>query len=196
MDIILFDTEFFSLSKKKTKLELLKKYSNILYPEILQLAAYKYKNFFLNNKPKKINLFFKTKQKIPKRIINLTGINEKIIKVKGKYFNNNIYNFLKLIEKKTIVCSNGNDFEIVKLNMKYNNTGKINKNIIFVDLKKIIGFMDMDKRYSKFTNIKIRSHDALNDCLILKLSIDEYIKKNGKKAFVQKINKQKKLIKL
>ena len=196
MDIILFDTEFFSLSKKKTKLKLLKKYSNILYPEILQLAAYKYKSFFFDNTPKILNLFFKTKQKIPIRIKNLTGINEKKIKNKGRYFNKNISNFFKLINKKTIVCSNGNDFEIIKLNMKYNNTIKLNKSIIFVDLKKIIGFMDMDKRYSKFKSVKIRSHNALNDCLILKLSIDDFIMKNGKNVFIKKINRQKKLIKL
>ena len=48
MNIIIFDTEFFSLSKKKSNLKYLKKYQNLLFPEIIQLGAYKYTNFFLN----------------------------------------------------------------------------------------------------------------------------------------------------
>ena len=58
MNIIIFDTEFFSLSKKKSNLKYLKKYQNLLFPEIIQLGAYKYTNFFLNKKPRKMNIFF------------------------------------------------------------------------------------------------------------------------------------------
>jgi|TARA_B100001964_G_scaffold233445_1_gene290713 DNA polymerase III epsilon subunit-like protein len=196
MNIVLFDTEFFSLSKKKSSIKNLKKYQNLLFPEIMQLGAYKYSNFFFNKKPKKINIFFKTQQKIPERIKNLTGINEKILKSKGKDFNKNIYSFFNLIDKKSIVFSNGNDFEVIKLNMRYNNLDEINKIITFVDLRKVIGNIDTEKRYLKYSYKKIKLHNALNDCFVLKLSIDEFIKTYGKDAFIKIVNKKKKLIKL
>ena len=196
MNIIIFDTEFFSISKKKSNLKCLKKYQNLLFPEIIQLGAYKYTNFFLNKKSRKINIFFNTKQKIPERIKNLTGINEKILKNKGKDFNKNIYSFFNFIDKKSIVFSNGDDFEIIKLNMKYNNFNKINKTVIFVNLRKIIGNIDTEKRYLKYSYIKIKSHNALNDCFILKLAIDDFIKTYGRDVFIKIVNKKKKLIKL
>ena len=196
MNIIIFDTEFFSLSKKKSNLKYLKKYQNLLFPEIIQLGAYKYTNFFLNKKPRKMNIFFNTKQKIPERIKNLTGINEKILKSEGKDFNKNIYSFFNFIDKKSIVFSNGNDFGIIKLNMKYNNLSKINKTVTFVNLKKIIGNIDTEKLYLKYSYTKIKSHNALNDCFVLKVSIDDFIKTYGRDAFIKIVNKKKKLIKL
>ena len=196
MNIIIFDTEFFSLSKKKSNLKYLKKYQNLLFPEIIQLGAYKYTNFFLNKKPRKINIFFNTKQKIPERIKNLTGINEKILKSEGKDFNKNIYSFFNFIDKKSIVFSNGNDFGIIKLNMKYNNLNKINKTVTFVNLKKIIGNIDTEKLYLKYSYTKIKSHNALNDCFVLKVSIDDFIKTYGRDGFIKIVNKKKKLIKL
>ena len=196
MNIIIFDTEFFSLSKKKSNLKFLKKYQNLLFPEIIQLGAYKYTNFFLNKKPRKMNIFFNTKQKIPERIKNLTGINEKILKSEGKDFNKNIYSFFNFIDKKSIVFSNGNDFGIIKLNMKYNNLSKINKTVTFVNLKKIIGNIDTEKLYLKYSYTKIKSHNALNDCFVLKVSIDDFIKTYGRDGFIKIVNKKKKLIKL
>tara|TARA_B100001964_G_C14137623_1_gene555895 strand:+ start:101 stop:691 length:591 start_codon:yes stop_codon:yes gene_type:complete len=196
MNIIIFDTEFFSLSKKKSNLKYLKKYQNLLFPEIIQLGAYKYTNFFLNKKPRKMNIFFNTKQKIPERIKNLTGINEKILKSEGKDFNKNIYSFFNFIDKKSIVFSNGNDFGIIKLNMKYNNLSKINKTVTFVNLKKIIGNIDTEKLYLKYSYTKIKSHNALNDCFVLKVSIDDFIKTYGRDGFIKIVNKKKKLIKL
>ena len=196
MNIIIFDTEFFSLSKKKSNLKYLKKYQNLLFPEIIQLGAYKYTNFFLNKKPRKMNIFFNTKQKISERIKNLTGINEKILKSEGKDFNKNIYSFFNFIDKKSIVFSNGNDFGIIKLNMKYNNLSKINKTVTFVNLKKIIGNIDTEKLYLKYSYTKIKSHNALNDCFVLKVSIDDFIKTYGRDGFIKIVNKKKKLIKL
>jgi hypothetical protein len=174
----------------------LKKYQNLLFPEIIQLGAYKYTNFFLNKKPRKMNIFFNTKQKIPERIKNLTGINEKILKSEGKDFNKNIYSFFNFIDKKSIVFSNGNDFGIIKLNMKYNNLSKINKTVTFVNLKKIIGNIDTEKLYLKYSYTKIKSHNALNDCFVLKVSIDDFIKTYGRDGFIKIVNKKKKLIKL
>ena len=196
MNIILFDTEYLSLSKKKSNFKDLIKYQNLLFPEIIQLGAYKYSNFFLNKKPKKINIFFKTKQIIPERIKNLTGINEKILKSKGKFFNKKIYSFFSFIDKKSIVFSNGNDFDVIKLNMKYNNLNKINKKITFVDLREIIGNIDTEKRYLKYSYKKIKLHNALNDCLVLKMSLEDFIKACGKNEFIKIIDKKKKLIKL
>ena len=196
MNIILFDTEYFSLSKKKSSIQNIKKYQNLLFPEIMHLGAYKYSNFFFKKKPRKINIFFKTKQKIPERIKNLTGINEKILKNKGKDFNKNIYSFLNLIDKKPIIFSNGNDLEIIKLNMKYNNLNEVNKIVTFVNLRKVIGNIDTEKRYLKYSYTKLKLHNALNDCFILKLSIDDFIKTYGRDVFIKIVNKKKKLIKL
>ena len=196
MNIIIFDSEYLSISKKESHLKNLIKHQNLLFPEIIQIGVYKYKNFFSKEKERKKNFYFKIKQKLPKRIEKLTGITKDILKNKGKFFHKNIYNFFKLIDNESIVFANGEDFEIVKLNMKYNKVMKINKSIKFVNLREILGNIDTEKRYLKLKYKKIKLHNALNDCLVLKLSIDNFIKSNGKGEFLKKIKKKEIIIKI
>ena len=190
MNIIIFDSEYLSTNKKKYNKDLIK-YQNLLFPEIIQIGVYKYKNFFSKKKVEKKNFYFKIKQKLPKRIENLTGITKDILKNKGKFFNKSIRDFFKLIDNESIVFANGKDFEIIKLNMKYNKVIKIKKSIKFVNLREILGNIDTEKRYLKLKYKKIKLHNALNDCLVLKLSIDNFIKSNGKGEFLKKIKKKK-----
>tara|TARA_B100000787_G_C16096685_1_gene251502 strand:- start:25 stop:612 length:588 start_codon:yes stop_codon:yes gene_type:complete len=195
MNIIIFDSEYLSTNKKKYNKDLIK-YQNLLFPEIIQIGVYKYKNFFSKKKVEKKNFYFKIKQKLPKRIENLTGITKDILKNKGKFFNKSIRDFFKLIDNESIVFANGKDFEIIKLNMKYNKVIKIKKSIKFVNLREILGNIDTEKRYLKLKYKKIKLHNALNDCLVLKLSIDNFIKSNGKGEFLKKIKKKEIIIKI
>jgi len=190
MNIIIFDSEYLSLSKKNSGLKNLIKYQNLLFPEIIQIGVYKYKNFFSKEKERKKNFYFKIKQKLPKRIEKLTGITKDILKNKGKFFNKGIHNFFKLIDNESIVFANGDDFEIVKLNMIYNKVMKINKSIKFVNLREILGNIDTEDRYLKLKYKNIKLHNALDDCLVLKLSIDNFIKSHGKREFLKKLKKR------
>ena len=189
MNIIIFDSEYLSTSKRNNNKDLIK-YQNLLFPEIIQIGVYKYKNFFSKKKVEKKNFYFKIKQKLPKRIENLTGITKDILKNKGKFFNKSIHDFFKLIDNESIVFANGKDFEIIKLNMKYNKVIKIKKSIKFVNLREILGNIDTEKRYLKLKYKKIKLHNALNDCLVLKLSIDNFIKSHGKREFLKKLKKR------
>ena len=78
MRTIFLDTEYLSLSKKFSAFKFLIKYKNILYPEIIQIGAYKFENIFTKNRANKLNLYLKIQQFLPKRISKLTGINQNL----------------------------------------------------------------------------------------------------------------------
>ena len=83
MKIIIFDTEYLSLSKKYSDLKSLIKFKEKLFPEIIQISFLKYSNIYLKNKQKKLNIFIKIKQKIPKRIKKLTNITSNLLHIKA-----------------------------------------------------------------------------------------------------------------
>ena len=86
MKIIIFDTEYLSLSKRYADLRNLIKFKKKLFPEIIQISFLKCSNIYLKNKQKKLNIFIKIKQKIPKRITKLTNITSNILQKKGHCF--------------------------------------------------------------------------------------------------------------
>ena len=67
MKIIIFDTEYLSLSKKYSNIKSVIKFKKIV-SEIIQISFLKCSNIL--KKKKKLNIFIKIKQKIPKRITN------------------------------------------------------------------------------------------------------------------------------
>ena len=83
MKIIIFDTEYLSLSKKYSDLKSLIKFKEKLFPEIIQISFLKCPNIYLKNNQKKLNIFIKIKQKIPKRITKLTNITSNLLQKKA-----------------------------------------------------------------------------------------------------------------
>ena len=86
MKIIIFDTEYLSLSKKYSDIKNLIKFKEKLFPEIIQISFLKCSNIYLKNNQKKLNIFIKIKQKIPKRITKLTNITSNILQKKRLLF--------------------------------------------------------------------------------------------------------------
>ena len=201
MKIVIFDTEYLSLSKKYSNIKSIIKYKKKLFPEIIQISFLKCSNIFSKNKQKRLNIFIKIKQKIPKRIIMLTKITPSMIQKKGSYFKESMNLIDKFLEKNSILIANGDDIKILKLNMKYNNFKKNKKKLVnFINLKKIFKKMD-NKKYdtenlNKIFNFKINfnPHDASNDCIIIYKTIRKMIKIYGEKNFKDMISQNKNLI--
>ena len=203
MKIIIFDTEYLSLSKKHSNIKSIIKFKKKLFPEIIQISFLKCSNIFLRNKQKKLNIFIKIKQKIPKRITKLTKITQYTLKKKGYYFEKSMSLIDKFVDKSSILIANGNDIKILKLNIKYNNFKKNKKKLInFVNLKKVLYQIDK-KNYdtenlNKIFNFKINfnPHYASNDCIIIYKAIRKIIKIYGKKQLKKMILQNKKSIRL
>ena len=120
MKLIIFDTEYLSLSRKLSNFNSLVKYKKKLFPEIIQISFLKMSNIFLkNSKKKKLNIYIKIKQKIPRRIIKLTDITQKILNRKGLLFQDAIKSIDKFIENKTILIANGEDIRLLKFNINH-----------------------------------------------------------------------------
>ena len=204
MKIIIFDTEYLSLSKKYSDFKSVKKFKQKLFPEIIQISFLKFKNIHLSNKRKKLNLLIKIKQKIPKRITRLTNISSSKLEKKGKYLNQSIGLIDKFIDQKSILIANGDDIKLLKLNIKFNNIQRKNKKILnFVNLRKILNELDDKKNYDTENLIKIfklrnnlQKHNASNDCIILYNCIRKIIKIYGKKKFKDLVMQNKKLVKI
>jgi DNA polymerase III epsilon subunit-like protein len=195
MRTIFLDTEYLSLSKKYSEFKFLIKYKNRLYPEIIQIGAYKFENIFTKNKTKKLNLYFKIQQFLPKRISKLTGINQNLLNLKGRSFKDNIQLLLKFLKDSDIIFVNGEDLKLIKLNMAFNKIKRFNKKFYFVNLRNLTGNLDT-KKLLKFHNIKnIKLHDAFNDCLILSKFLKKFININGQNKFLNIIKNNKKIIK-
>jgi len=203
MKIIIFDTEYLSLSKKHSNIKSIIKFKKKLFPEIIQISFLKCSNIFLRNKQKKLNIFIKIKQKIPKRITKLTKITQYTLKKKGYYFEKSMSLIDKFVDKSSILIANGDDIKILKLNIKYNNFKKNKKKLInFVNLKKVLYQIDK-KNYdtenlNKIFNFKINfnPHYASNDCIIIYKAIRKIIKIYGKKKLKKMILQNKKSIRL
>ncbi len=201
MKIIIFDTEYLSLSKKHSNIKSIIKFKKKLFPEIIQISFLKCSNIFLRNKQKKLNIFIKIKQKIPKRITKLTKITQYTLKKKGYYFEKSMSLIDKFVDKSSILIANGNDIKILKLNIKYNNFKKNKKKLInFVNLKKVLYQIDK-KNYdtenlNKIFDFKINfnPHYASNDCIIIYKAIRKIIKIYGRKKFKEMILQNKKSI--
>jgi DNA polymerase III alpha subunit (gram-positive type) len=147
MKIIIFDTEYLSLSKKYSNIKSLIRFKKKLFPEIIQISFLKCANIYTKNNQKKLNIFIKIKQKIPKRITKLTKITQNTIKKKGYYFKKSMNLIDKFVDKKSILIANGDDIKILKLNMKYNNFKNSKKKIInYINLKKIFNTIDKKKK--------------------------------------------------
>jgi len=202
MKIIIFDTEYLSLSKKYSNIKSLIRFKKKLFPEIIQISFLKCANIYTKNNQKKLNIFIKIKQKIPKRITKLTKITQNTIKKKGYYFKKSMNLIDKFVDKKSILIANGDDIKILKLNMKYNNFKKSKKKIInYINLKKIFNTIDKKKKYdteklNKIFDFKINfnPHDASNDCKIIYKTIKKIIKIYGRKNFESMILQNKKMI--
>ncbi len=201
MKIIIFDTEYLSLSKKHSNIKSIIKFKKKLFPEIIQISFLKCSNIFLRNKQKKLNIFIKIKQKIPKRITKLTKITQYTLKKKGYYFEKSMSLIDKFVDKSSILIANGDDIKILKLNIKYNNFKKNKKKLInFVNLKKVLYQIDK-KNYdtenlNKIFDFKINfnPHYASNDCIIIYKAIRKIIKIYGRKKFKEMILQNKKSI--
>ena len=132
MKIIIFDTEYLSISRRYSGLIGITKFKKKLFPEIIQISFLKLSNVFLsNNKKKKLNLFIKIRQKIPRRISKLTGIRQSILDKKGYLFQDAIKIIDKFIKKKSILIANGDDVKLIKLNLSHNNIKKRKKKLIY-----------------------------------------------------------------
>ena len=203
MKIIIFDTEYLSLSKKYSNIKSVIKFKKKLFPEIIQISFLKCSNIFLRNKKKKLNIFIKIKQKIPKRITKLTKITPYTLQKKGYHFEKSMSLIDKFVDKNSILIANGEDITLLKLNMKYNNFIKNKKKSInFVNLKKILnkfGKKNYDtENLNKIFNFKINfnPHYASNDCIIIYKAIRKIIKIYGKKQLKKMILQNKKSIRL
>ena len=201
MKIIIFDTEYLSLSKKHSNIKSIIKFKKKLFPEIIQISFLKCSNIFLRNKQKKLNIFIKIKQKIPKRITKLTKITQYTLKKKGYHFEKSMGLIDKFVDKSSILIANGDDIKILKLNIKYNNFKKNKKKLIsFVNLQKVLYQIDK-KNYdtenlNKIFDFKINfnPHYASNDCIIIYKAIRKIIKIYGRKKFKEMILQNKKSI--
>ena len=208
MKVIIFDTEYLSLSKKYSDLKSLIKFKEKLFPEIIQISFLKCSNIYLKNKQKKLNIFIKIKQKIPKRITKLTNITSNILKKKGHCFKESMNLIDKFIDKKSILLANGDDIEILKLNIRFNNFKRGTKKLVnFVNYQKALSRIDKKKntdiRYYDTENlnkifkfkINFHLHNASNDCIVIYKSLRKLIKIYGKKKFEDMIIQNIELIK-
>ena len=210
MKIIIFDTEYLSLSKKYSDLKNLIKFKEKLFPEIIQISFLKCSNIYLKNNQKKLNIFIKIKQKIPKRITKLTNITSNILQKKGYCFKESMNLIDKFIDKKSILLANGDDIEILKLNIRFNNFKRGTKKLVnYVNYNKVLSRIDKKKntdirlRYYDTENlnkifkfkINFHLHNASNDCIVIYKSLRKLIKIYGKKEFEDMIAQNKELIK-
>ena len=208
MKIIIFDTEYLSLSKKYSDIKNLIKFKEKLFPEIIQISFLKCSNIYLKNNQKKLNIFIKIKQKIPKRITKLTNISSNILQKKGHYFKETMNLIDKFIDKKSILLANGNDIEILKLNIRFNNFKRGTKKLVnYVNYNKFLSKIDKKKntdiRYYDTENlnkifkfkINFHLHNASNDCVVIYKSLRKLIKIYGKSKFKDMIAQNKELIK-
>ena len=203
MKIIIFDTEYLSLSKRYSDLKSIIKFKEKLFPEIIQISFLKCSNIYLKNNQKKLNIFIKIKQKIPKRITKLTNITSNILQKKGYYFKESMNQIDKFVDRNSILLANGDDIKILKLNIKFNNIERNNKRIVnYVNLRKILNRINKNKNYDTENLIKIFElktnfilHNASNDCIVLYKSLRKLIKIYGKKKFEDMILQNKELIK-
>jgi len=203
MKIIIFDTEYLSLSKRYSDLKSIIKFKEKLFPEIIQISFLKCSNIYLKNKQKKLNIFIKIKQKIPKRITKLTNISSNILQKKGHCFKESMNLIDKFIDKKSILLANGDDVEILKLNIRFNNFKRGTKKLVnYVNYRKILNRINKKKNYdtenlNKIFKFKINFHlhNASNDCIVIYKSLRKLIKIYGKKEFEDMIAQNKELIK-
>ena len=201
MKIIIFDSEYLSLSKKKSNLKSLINFKKKLFPEIIQISFLRSLNIFLKNNQEKLNIFIKIKQKLPKRIEKLTKITSSILKKKGFSFKESMNLIDKFIDNKSILIANGEDLRLLKLNIKYNYLNKRNKKLVyFVNLKKILNKINKKQNHdtenlNKIFKLKINfnPHNSANDCIILYRTIKKLIKVLGEEEFKYIISKNKKL---
>jgi DNA polymerase III alpha subunit (gram-positive type) len=203
MKIIIFDTEYLSLSKKHSDLKSLVKFKEKLFPEIIQISFLKCSNIYLKNNQKKLNIFIKIKQKIPKRITKLTNITSNFLQKKGHYLKESMILIDKMVDRNSILIANGEDIKILELNIRFNNIERNNKRIVnYVNFRKILNRINKKKNYDTENLIKIFElktnfmlHNASNDCIVLYKSLRKLIKIYGKKKFEDMISQNKKLIK-
>ena len=208
MKIIIFDTEYLSLSKRYSDLKSIIKFKEKLFPEIIQISFLKCSNIYLKNNQKKLNIFIKIKQKIPKRITKLTNVTSNILQKKGHYFKETMNLIDKFIDKKSILLANGNDIEILKLNIRFNNFKRGTKKLVnYVNYNKFLSKIDKKKntdiRYYDTENlnkifkfkINFHLHNASNDCVVIYKSLRKLIKIYGKSKFKDMIAQNKELIK-
>jgi len=203
MKIIIFDTEYLSLSKKYSDIKNLIKFKEKLFPEIIQISFLKCSNIYLKNNQKKLNIFIKIKQKIPKRITKLTNITSNFLQKKGYYFKESMNQIDKIVDRNSVLLANGDDIKILKLNIRFNNIERDNKRIVnYVNFRKILNRIDKKKNYdtenlNKIFKLKTNFilHNASNDCIVLYKSLRKLIKIYGKKKFEDMISQNKELIK-
>jgi DNA polymerase III alpha subunit (gram-positive type) len=203
MKIIIFDTEYLSLSKKYSDIKNLIKFKEKLFPEIIQISFLKCSNIYLKNNQKKLNIFIKIKQKIPKRITKLTNITSNFLQKKGHYFKESMNQIDKIVDRNSVLLANGDDIKILKLNIRFNNIERDNKRIVnYVNFRKILNRIDKKKNYdtenlNKIFKLKTNFilHNASNDCIVLYKSLRKLIKIYGKKKFEDMISQNKELIK-
>ena len=203
MKIIIFDTEYLSLSKKYSDIKNLIKFKEKLFPEIIQISFLKCSNIYLKNNQKKLNIFIKIKQKIPKRITKLTNITSNFLQKKGHYLKESMILIDKMVDRNSILIANGEDIKILELNIRFNNIERNNKRIVnYVNFRKILNRINKKKNYDTENLIKIFElktnfmlHNASNDCIVLYKSLRKLIKIYGKKKFEDMISQNKKLIK-
>lgn len=193
--LYILDLEYLSWNLRSAKNLSLRKKSQP--PEIIQMGIVKlnFKNFKIR---KILNIYISPKinKKIPKRIVKLTSITNKIIIKKGITFESAIKNFIKFISNKSVIICNGHDDKIIKINLKINNLNLklIEKKFFFSDLSKILkslfssNNLDTENLLNLFKiKRKIISHNALNDCKIIKTILIKISKKIGRKKLINKI---------
>lgn len=192
MNVIIFDTEFLSLSKKQSDYNSLIKYKNRMFPEIFQFSFLEVKLFADTKIKKKYNYYLKTKKEIPLRLKKLTNLTKnKILKaISFKEFASVLSAYL-ISKKKNILICNGSDIELLKLNLNKNKI-ILNINVKYVNLRKISQHIDYKpmNTYELKKNIssKLKVHDAINDCKIIFYYLGKIKRRMGLKKFNRLIN--------
>jgi hypothetical protein len=189
MNILIFDTEYISISKSKSDMKSVLKYKNHTFPEIFQISFILIKknngNFHLI---KKYIFNLETKQKISNRLKKLTHLKKKDFKNRINFFI-----FIKKIRKffknKVVFLSNGEDAKLLKMNLLNQNI-KLKKKIRYINLRKISKLIykkNLNTEYikNKFKLGEIKSHNSLNDCF----TIYNYLRHLNAKLGFKKLDK-------
>ena len=192
MNIYIIDTEYISLSKKKSSYLQINKYKGLKFPEIFQFSMIQIEVSNNLKKKKKYNFYIKTNNPIPSRLLHLCNLDAYKLN-RGIKFNSFIEKLKLAVKNNSLIICNGEDLRLLKLNIKYHNTTGLNKKIYFLNLRKlsIKNFKrDLEtESLKKFINLKkkFNFHDSSDDCEILYLYLKFIKKKLGLKNFLLEI---------
>ena len=195
MNIFIIDTEYISLSKKKSSYLEINKYKGLRFPEIFQFSMIQIEESDSLKMVRKYSFYVKTINSIPSRLLRLCNLDAYKLNNSIK-FNSLIEKLRLVIKNNSLVICNGEDLRLLSLNMNYNNSTRLNKKVYFLNLRKLSMEkfkLDLEtESLKKFIDIKkkFNFHDSSDDCEVLYLYL-KFIKRKLKiKNFLAKIFKK------